>query len=222
MDLPFIIKIAVLLLIGMASLIHLIRKTRALERSSERLKRQWEALNIQLDIPLEEEGEEVLSESRRLQIIAEEPKLVEKLQRMEALSMQLSKLLGFSMFMLGESLGRPEGTWSLDVSWSHLDGNDEVTYIALEKRVKGWVRSKWQRVMAYQRNYETDIRAEKRRMYEFDNSVVAELDTLSDELEQKIARASKATKASREQFRKVVEEHPREKKNRFDQIDPLP
>lgn len=222
MDLPFIIKLIALLLFGVACLVYFVRQTRALNRRGEELKRQWAALNIQLDIHLEEEGERMLSESRQLRIVSEEPILAEKLQRMEALSIQLSKLLGFSMFMLGESLGRPEGTWSLEVNWSHLDGHDEVTYVVLQKRVKGWVRSKWQRVMVYHRNYETDIREEKRRMHEFDNSVVAELDTLSDELEQKIVRASQNIEDLREQFRKVVEKHPREKKHRFDQIDPLP
>lgn len=225
MDLLPIVKIAVLFLSGIAWTIHLIKYTRALNRRSKELKRQWEALDIRLeaaDIQMEE-GEGVLSESRQLQIIAEEPMLIEKLERMEALSIQLGKLLGNSIFMLGKSLGQPEGTWSLDVTWSSLsDDRCEVTYIVLQKRVKGWVRSKWQRVMVYQRYYGTDIRTGNRIMYEFDNSVVAELDTLSDELEQKIARAAKATKASREQFRKVVEEHPRERKNRFDQIDPLP
>ena len=218
MDLPFIIKLIALFLFGVAGAIHLIRKTRALDRRGEELMKQWDALNIQL-----EGGEGMLNESQQLRIVAEEPKLVEKLQRMEALSIQLGKLLGHSIFMLGESLGRPEGTWSLDVTWSSLgDGRIEVTYVVLQKRVKGWVRSKWQRMMVYQRAYETDTCKEKRHMYEFDDSVIAELDTLSDELEQKIARNSRAIEDSREQFRKVVEEHPREKKHRFDQIDPLP
>lgn len=223
MDWSFIVKITVLLLFGVAWLIHYIRTTRALNRRGEELKRQWNVLGLQLGIQLEEEGGRMLSESRQLRIVSEEPMLIEKLQRMEALSIQLGKLLGNSIFMLGESLGRPEGTWSLDVNWSYLSGDrTEVTYIVLQKRVKGWVRSKWQRMMVYQRDYETDICKEKRHMHEFNNSVIAELDTLSDELEQKIARASKAIESSREQFRKVVEEHPREKKHRFDQIDPLP
>lgn len=59
-------------------------------------------------------------------------------------------------------------------------------------------------------------------MFKFDTSVVAVLDTLSDELEKQIAKAAKATEEHREQFRRVVEEHPRVEKNRFDDIDLAP
>jgi len=170
----------------------------------------------------------VLSESQQRKIIATEPKFVEKLQRMEALSIQLGKLLGHSEFTLGKSLGRPEGIWKLNVDWRDFGrgyipgGHDEVTYVVLKKRVKGWVCYKWLVVMQYQRDYKTAVREERRYMYEFNESVVSELDTLSDELGEQIAEAMSATEKHREQFRRVVEEHPREEKNRFDNIDPIP
>ena len=101
----------------------------------------------------------MLSESQQRKIIAQEPKFIEKLQRLEALSIQLGKLLGNTIFVLQKSLGYPEGRWYLDVNWSHYGygvpggGHDEVTYVVLEKRVKGWVRRKWVKVMAYQRDF---------------------------------------------------------------------
>jgi len=168
----------------------------------------------------------MLSESQQRKIIAREPKFIEKLQRIEALSIQLGKLLGHSIFTLGISRGRPEGKWILDVEWRHYGygygDTDEATYVVLKKRVKGWVRYKWLAVMQYQRDSKTDVREEERYMFELDESVVAVLDTLSDELKEQIARASRATEKHREQFRKVVEAHPREKKDRFDRIDLLP
>lgn len=170
----------------------------------------------------------MLSRSQRLRVVAENPLLVEKFQRMEALSIRLSKLLGHSIFTLQKSRKYPEGMWALDVDWSNYGsgyiegGHDEVTYVVLDKRVKGLVRRKWSKVMAYQRDFESGSRDEKRHLFEFDTSVVAVLDTLSDELEEQIAKASQATAKYEEQFRKVVEEHPRVEKNRFDDIEPVP
>jgi len=184
-------------------------------------------------------GKSMLSESQLRQIVTREPKFIEKLQRMEALSIQLCKLLRHSIFTLGHSLSAtgPRGKalvhsqdeWLLFVDWDNYcsgyipGGRDEVTYVVLEKRVKGWTRLfRSQRPsMEYQRDFKTDIREERRHLFKFDYSVVAVLDVLSDELEEQIARASQATEKHREQFRKVVEAHPRKKKDRFDRIDLL-
>lgn len=139
---------------------------------------------------------------------------------MEALSVELSKLSGSSEFELQKSLVHPEEMWLLYVSRNH--SNDEVTYITLKRRVKGWIRSKWLNVMMYQRDYEHNARGtceETRHMFTFEDEVVAALDTISDDLETQIARASQATTQHREQFRRAVEEHPRVEKDRFDNID---
>lgn len=222
MDLPLTAKLIGLFLIGLAFLIHSGRQIRKLNRRGKELQRQWDALGLEL----KGGGETVLSESQQRKISAQEPKFVEKLQRMEALSIRLSKLLGHSIFTFGRSLERPEGKWYINVNWSNYGwGNgvhDEVTYVTLKERVKGRFRHTWVVVMQYQRDYETSTREEKRHMYTFEDRVVAVLDTISDELEEQIARASQATEGHREQFRKVVEEHPREKKDRFDRIDLLP
>lgn len=169
----------------------------------------------------------MLTESKKLQLIVTEPKFVGKLQRMEALSVELSKLSGSFTFALQKSLGRPEGMWLLNITWSNYGssyipgGHDEVTYVVLKKRVKGWIRSKWLNVMMYQRDYGHDTREERRHMFTFEYDVVDVLDMISDELEAQIAKASQATTQHREQFRRVVDEHPRVEKDRFDRIDLL-
>lgn len=100
----------------------------------------------------------MLSERQRLKVIATNAMFVAKLQRMEALSIRLAKLLGHSIFTLQKSLRHPEGMWALDVSWSNYGsgyipgGHDEVTYVVLKKRVKGLLSFKWQIVMKYQRD----------------------------------------------------------------------
>lgn len=177
----------------------------------------------------------MLSKPQRQKIISQEPKFVEKLQRMEALGIQLGKLLGHSILTLGcsfsatgpkgKALGHSseDGKWFLMVDWSNFGrGGDEATYVTLTERVKGWVRHKERVAMRYYRHYDTDTHEEMRNLSVFDDSVVAVLDKLSDELEEQIARASRATQEHREQFRRVVEEHPREVRSRFDQIDLLP
>lgn len=109
--------------------------------------------------------------------------------------------------------------WKLDVDWSYY-GIDTV--VELKRRVKGWVRYKWLRVMEYHLDYGTDTHEEKRHLFTFETSVVAVLDILSDELEEQITKAAQATEEHREQFSKVVEGHPRVEKNRFDDIDLAP
>lgn len=160
----------------------------------------------------------MLSEQRQRQIILQEPKFVKKLQRMEALSIQLNELLGYSKFTLGKSSRFPEGQWRLDVGWNH---NKTVFLVRLQKRVKGWVHRNWESVMTYHR-YGTDSRKERRELRVFDDSVVAVLDKLSDELEKQIIEGSRAIQKCREQFRQEVENHPREERSRFDNIDPRP
>lgn len=177
----------------------------------------------------------MLSGPQQRKIISQEPEFVEKLQRMEALGMQLGKLLGQSILTLGcsfsatgpegKSLGHSskDGKWFLMVDWNNSSrGYDDVIGAMLEERVKGWIRHKKRVSLQYRRHYNPGAHTATRNLSIFNDSVVAVLDGLSDELEEQITRASRVMEEQREQSRSVVEEHPREKRNRFDQIDPLP
>lgn len=172
----------------------------------------------------------MISERQRLQIITREPKFIEKLQRIETLGIELSKLLGHtggrSTLALGKSPEHPKERWSLYIKWEAgniPDGLGEAEFVILHKRVKGWIRSKLKVVMKYNRDRAYNSHEEKRRihMFEFDTNNVTELDALCDALEERIAEVAQTTEKYKEQFRRVIEEHPREEKNRFDKIGPL-
>lgn len=129
----------------------------------------------------------MFSESDRLQLIAVEPKFVEKLQRLEALSIQLWLTYEYSDFALQKTSKYPEGRWLLHVEQHYYDGGDELTYVTLRKRIiHWWFIRKWYTVMSYKRTYMAATRKEDRHLFNFEDPVVAELDALSDELEAQV------------------------------------
>jgi hypothetical protein len=147
----------------------------------------------------------MLTSDKRLQLVFQSEEFVRKLQRVESLSIQLSKLTGTSTFELISD------TYSLEVSWSNygsgLDGvgHDEVTYVTLKQRKKCWIFTKRCVVMQYQRNYGHSSRKEERHMFEFDQEVMFVLDSLSDEVEEMIKEAGEEFDRQKEYWKAMNE-----------------
>lgn len=136
----------------------------------------------------------MLTDEKRLQLVFQSGEFVRKLERMEMLGIQLSKLTGAFAFKLISA------TYNLRISWNYFGTgqgrHDEVTYVTLRQRKRG----KWRVVMQYEGHYH-----DGRYMLNFDDLVMFILDNLSDEMEEMIKEAEEESAGQKEYWKAMSE-----------------